>query len=61
MKKFYSMKELGEILPIGVTNLYRLVHSDNFPAIMINRRIVIPADEFEIWVKKYTGKKIITK
>lgn len=57
-KQFYTMKELGEILPIGTTNLYNLVHSAGFPAIRVNRRIVIPIEEFNSWVKSSAGKKI---
>ena len=58
-KKFYTMKELANIIPIGTTNLYNLVHSKGFPSITINRKIVIPVDEFEKWVESSTGKKII--
>lgn len=57
-KKFYNMKELAEIIPIGVSNLYALVHSDGFPAITINRRIVIPIDAFDEWIKTSAGKNI---
>lgn len=57
-KQFYTMKELGEILPIGTTNLYNLVHSTGFPSIIINRKIVIPVDEFNKWVSSSAGKKI---
>jgi len=57
-KKFYTMKELAEVVPIGVTNLYNLVHSDGFPSIIINRKILIPVDEFNQWVKTSAGKKI---
>ena len=57
-KKFYTMKELGEILPIGTTNLYNLVHSEGFPSIFINRKIIIPVDEFEKWIASSKGKKI---
>lgn len=38
-KQFYTMKELAELIPIGITNLYSLVHSEGFPSITINRRI----------------------
>lgn len=57
-KKFYTMKELSEIVPIGTTNLYNLAHSGGFPSIKINRKILIPVDEFNEWVKSSTGKKI---
>lgn len=57
-KQFYTMKELGEILPIGTTNLYNLVHSAGFPSIKINRKIVVPVDGFNKWVSSSTGRKI---
>lgn len=57
-KQFYTMKELGEVLPIGTTNLYNLVHSAGFPSITINRKIVIPVEEFNQWIKSSAGKKI---
>ena len=57
-KRFYTMKELGEILPLGTTRLYKLVHSAGFPSIIINRKILIPVDEFNNWVGTSAGKKI---
>lgn len=57
-KQFYTMKELAEVLPIGTTNLYNLVHSTGFPSICINRKIVIPVEEFNKWVSSSAGKKI---
>ena len=57
-KQFYTMKELGEILPISTTNLYKLVHSEDFPALIINRRVLIPVEEFNKWVNSSSGKKI---
>lgn len=57
-KQFYTMKELAEVLPIGTTNLYNLVHSAGFPSITINRKIVVPVDEFNKWVSSSAGKKI---
>lgn len=57
-KKFYTMKELAELVPIGTTNLYNLVHSAGFPSIIVNRKILIPVDDFNSWVKSSAGKKI---
>ncbi len=58
-KKFYTVKELAEILPIGTSNLYSLVHAKGFPSIKINRRILIPVDEFQKWIESTSGKQII--
>lgn len=57
-KQFYTMKELGEVMPVGTTNLYNLVHSAGFPSIIINRKILVPVDEFNKWISSSTGKKI---
>lgn len=57
-KQFYTMKELGKILPISTTNLYKLVNSEGFPALSINRRILIPVKDFNKWVNSSAGKKI---
>ncbi len=57
-KQFYTMKELGKLLPISTTNLYKLVHSEGFPSLIINRRVLIPVEDFNKWVNSSAGKKI---
>ncbi len=57
-KQFYTINDLKEVLPIGTTNIYNLVHSPGFPAIFVNRKIVVPVDKFNEWVSSSTGKKI---
>ena len=57
-KQFYTINDLKEILPIGTTNIYNLVHSAGFPSIIVNRKIVVPVDKFNEWVNSSTGKKI---
>ncbi len=56
-KQFFTMKELAELIQVGKTNLYGLVPSDGFSSIIIHRRILIPVDEFQKWVKPSVGKK----
>lgn len=58
-KQFYTMKDLAELIPIGTTNLYNLVHAEGFPSIIINRRILIPVDAFDEWIKSNAGKTIL--
>ena len=57
-KQFYTVNDLADILPIGKTNLYSLVHSKDFPAITVGRRIIIPIDKFNEWLNSYVGKKV---
>lgn len=54
---FYSMKDLAKLLPIGTNNLYNLVHSEGFPAIFVNRRILIPVDLFNEWIRTSAYKR----
>lgn len=57
-KQFYTVNDLADILPIGKTNLYSLVHSKDFPAITVGRRIIIPIDKFNEWLNFSVGKKV---
>lgn len=57
-KQFYTVNDLADILPIGKTNLYSLVHSKDFPAITVDRRIIIPIDKFNEWLNSSVGKKV---
>ena len=57
-KRFYTANDLADLLPIGKTNLYSLVHSKDFPAITVGRRIIIPIDKFNEWLNSSVGKKV---
>ena len=57
-KQFYTVNDLAEIMPIGKTNIYSLVHSKNFTAITVGRRIIIPIDRFNEWLNSSVGKKV---
>ena len=57
-KQFYTVNDLAEIMPIGKTNIYNLVHSKDFPAITVGRRIIIPIDRFNEWLNSSVGKKV---
>ncbi len=48
----YDMKSLGDVIPIGTNNLYKLVHSEGFPKIIIGKRIIIPKKALEEWLEK---------
>lgn len=47
----YDMKALQEVMPIGKSNLYNMVHSEGFPKIVIGKRILIPQKAFEEWLE----------
>lgn len=57
MSLCYDMKTLRKVLPIGMNNLYNLVHSEGFPKIIVGRRIIIPKKAFEEWLEKSSKKQ----
>ena len=49
-KEFYSIRELQTI--------YQIVRTEEFPKIMIGKKIYIPINEFNEWKKKHIGAKV---
>lgn len=49
-----TVEDLAEALNISKTSAYRLVRSSGFPKLNIGKRIVIPIEDFKIWMSKRT-------
>ncbi|SCP99540.1 helix-turn-helix domain-containing protein [Anaerobium acetethylicum] len=54
MTKMITVKDVKEILGIGINQAYELVNSSAFPSIRCGRRILIPEDAFSEWIRAYT-------
>ncbi len=50
-QQYYSVEEMKDVLGIGRTTAYNLVHSENFPSITVGKRILIPAEALERWTE----------
>lgn len=46
-RKFYTVPELAEMIPLGKNSLYRLVNRKDFPKLTVGKKILIPADKLE--------------
>lgn len=57
-KMVYSVKELAQILSIGLNCAYKLTHQNNFPVIVIGRKRLIPKIAFHKWLESLGGKAI---
>jgi hypothetical protein len=59
-KLLYTVKEIYEerIIPVGMNELYKLVHREDFPALNLGRKILIPIEGLEAWVKTIWQKGI---
>ncbi len=55
--KTLNVKQLADYLGIGMNTAYQLVKMQGFPALKLGKRIIIPIDSLEDWVKKETKQK----
>ena len=51
-----SVSQVAKLLGISRTRSYELVNEKGFPKIKIGTRIVVPKDEFKLWIQKQTKK-----
>ena len=49
-----TVEDLAKALNVSKTSAYRLVRSSGFPKLNIGKRIVIPVDDFKVWMSKRT-------
>lgn len=52
-----SVPEMAAALGISRAGAYELVRTEEFPALKIGSRIVIPKDKLQEWVYQNTGKR----
>lgn len=49
-----TVKEMAEILRVGINKAYDIVRTPGFPAIRSGDRIIIPRDAFRNWLMTST-------
>lgn len=52
----YTPEDIQKIFGLGRTNTYRLMKSDGFPSVQINKRLFVEKSALEDWLKKNRGK-----
>ena len=51
-----SVSQVSKVLGISRTRSYELVNEKGFPKIKIGTRIVVPKDEFKLWIQNKLRK-----
>lgn len=46
--------EIGKVLNISRSNAYALLHRQDFPTLMIGKRMLVPKDRFLKWIEDNT-------
>ena len=52
-----SVQDVARVLGISRAGAYELVKSEGFPAMNIGNRIIVPKEDFILWVKKKISEK----
>ena len=52
-----SVQDVSAALGISRAGAYELVKSEGFPAMNIGSRIIVPKEEFVLWVKQKVSAK----
>jgi len=58
MLNMITVKEVGERLGMSKNVTYKLINLNGFPKVIVGRKILIPEEEFEKYMKQHIGTKI---
>ena len=48
---FLNVKDLSSAIGIAPSSCYELMHEKDFPSLRIGNRLLVPKDQFQIWVE----------
>ena len=54
--KLYNVDDIQRIFGIGRSKAYQLLSSSGFPAIKLNKKILVEKSKLEEWISKTSGK-----
>ena len=52
---FLNAELIAKTLGIALSSAYELMREKDFPALHVGKRIVVPKEQFRLWVEKQTG------
>ena len=52
---FLNAELITKTLGIAPSSAYELMREKDFPALHVGKRIVVPKEQFRLWVEKQTG------
>ena len=52
---FLNAATVAKVLGIAPSSSYELMHEKDFPALRIRSRLVVPKEQFRLWVERQAG------
>lgn len=51
---FLNADTVAKVLGIATSTAYELMHENDFPALKIGNRLIVPKDKFKLWIDSKT-------
>ena len=51
---FLNAETVAKVLGVAPSTAYELMHEADFPTLKIGNRIVVPKEQFIVWVQRHT-------
>ena len=48
---FLNADLVAQVLGISISSAYELMHEKDFPSLRIGNRLLVPKDQFQVWVE----------
>ena len=52
---FLNAEILAKALGVSISSCYELLHEKDFPTLMVGNRMVVPKEDFILWVRRRMG------
>ncbi len=52
---FLNADTVAKVLGVSVSSAYELMHEEEFPALRVENRIIVPKEQFIEWVARHTN------
>lgn len=52
---FLNADTVAKVLGVSVSSAYELMHEEEFPALRVGNRIIVPKEQFIQWVARHTN------
>ena len=52
---FLNAQLVSRTLGVSPSSAYELLHEDGFPSLRTGSRLVVPKEQFRLWVERQTG------
>ena len=52
---FLNANMVAELLGVSISKCYDLMNENDFPALRMGSRVVVPKDKFRLWVEQRCG------